>query len=243
MDREHVKGEQSPPESISQGNSLICKPNWKFKEQKTCVQLNILNKKTHVVYTETDKLIRNTVTLIYGIIHLLIFFLWKNNYRRRCLARWLLILTKESSGYICWRSEFSLGFTLIHSISHLQLRNWAWRQGDQIHKMRNPKRTLTDSGKAVFNARNLYSLFLNNCWTPRRHWIPVSFKSRHSWQVSSGQPYYDHLFRFTNHKLILAEHSLYIRPCVLTAFSLFTHLIPISTLQRRYFHYFPYTEV
>lgn len=79
----------------------------------------------------------------------------KKNNRRSHLARWPLILPRTSSGYIC-RSEFSLGFTLIHWVSDLQLHKLITCAGggdDQVLMTGNPKRIPIDPGRAAFKCK------------------------------------------------------------------------------------------
>lgn len=155
----------------------------------------------------------------------------KNKNTRGHLARCPLILPKGSSGYICWRSEFSLGFIHAMTCGDNLFRRVRWSRTET------PRGSLVIQGGLLSNARNLVSLLLNMCWTIRKHQIPAQFKSRSRGKELLGQLSYGHLFRnsLIMRSYLLSTHCIPVP--ALSAFGNLTHLIPISMLWRGYFHF------
>lgn len=120
-----------------------------------------------------------------------------------------------SSAYIWRRSRFSLGFTLIHWVSHLPLHKVITCAGwwsAQVQKMETCKDPCWS--RELFIMQGPWTLSLNTCWTVRGHWISAQFKSKRCWQIAFGAPVlWLPMQWFTNHKLKLTRHSLYTRPC------------------------------
>lgn len=166
------------------------------------------------------------------------FFLMKNKNRRGRLASWPVTLPRASSGYVCWRSEFSLGFTLAVTHSDNLCRRTRWSSTENGKCQWEPYW----SREGCFQLQETWNLFF---------WIfagpSEGTESQHSWKVNatgkdlSGQLSYGHLFRdsLTISSYLLSTHC--ISAPVLSALGILTHLIPISALWREYFHYLHFT--